>query len=49
MDPFCYLGIKFHKNGNLEQGAKALSEQALKAANQLLALSKRMSFDIKTN
>ena len=40
--------MKFHKNGNLEPGVKALSEQALKAANQLLALSKRMSFDVKT-
>ena len=48
MDSFCYLGMKFHKNGNLEPGVKALSEQALKAANQLLALSKRMSFYIKT-
>ena len=46
MDSFCYLGMKFYKN--LEPGVKALSEQALKAANQVLALSKRMSFDIKT-
>ena len=38
VDSFCYLGMKFHKNGNLEPGVKALSEQALKAANQLLAL-----------
>ena len=36
------------QNGNLEPGVKTLSEQALKAANQLLALGKRMSFDIKT-
>ena len=49
MDSFCYLGMKFHRNGNLEPGVKVLSEQALKAANQLLALSKRMSFDIKLN
>ena len=48
VDSFCYLGMKFHKNGNLEPGVKALFEQALKAANQLLALSKRMSFDVKT-
>ena len=48
MDSFCYLAMKFHKNGNLEPGVKALSEQALKAANQVLALSKRMRFDIKT-
>ena len=32
---FCYLGMKFHKNGYLEPGVKALTEQALKAANQL--------------
>ena len=48
VDSFCYLGMKFHKNGNLEPSVKALSEQALKAANQLLALSKRMSYDVKT-
>ena len=47
MDSFCYLGMKFHKNGNLEPRVKALMEQALKAANKFLALSKRMSFDIK--
>ena len=47
MESFCYLGMKFHENGNLELGVKALSEQALNAANQLLALSKRRSFDIK--
>ena len=40
--------MKFNKNGSLKPGVKALSEQALKAANQLLALSKRMSFDVKT-
>ena len=28
VDSFCYLGMKFHKNGNLEPGVKALSEQA---------------------
>ena len=48
VDAFCYLGMKFHYNGNLEPGIKALSDQALKAANQLLALSKRMCFDVKT-
>ena len=48
VDSFCYLGMKFHKNCNLEPGVKALSEQALKAVNQLLALTKRMSFDVKT-
>lgn len=48
VDSFCYLGMKFTYNGNLEPGVKALSDQALKAANQLLALFKRMSFDVKT-
>ena len=48
VDSFCYLGMKFHYNGNLEPGIKALSDQALKATNQLLALFKRMSFDVKT-
>ena len=40
--------MKFHYNGNLEPGIKALSDQALKAINQLLALFKRMKFDEKT-
>ena len=40
--------MKFHYNGNLEPGIKALSDQALKATNQLLALFKRMKFDVKT-
>ena len=48
VDSFCYLGMKFHYNGNLEPGIKALSGQALKATNQLLALFKRMKFDVKT-
>ena len=48
VDSFCYLGMKFHYNGNLEPGIKALSDQALKATNQLLALFKRMKFDVKT-
>ena len=33
VDSFGYLGMKFHYNGNLEPGIKALSDQALKAAN----------------
>ena len=37
VDSFCYLGIKFHKNGYLEPGINALSEQALTAAKLLLA------------
>ena len=48
VDWFRYLGMKFHYNGNLEPGVKALSDQALKAANNLLALFKRMSFEVRT-
>ena len=48
VDSFCYLGMKFYYTGNLEPGIKAQSDQALKATNQLLALFKRMSFDVKT-
>ena len=48
VDWLCDLGMKFHYNGNLEPGVKALSDQALKAANNLLALFKRMSFDVRT-
>ena len=48
VDSFCYLGMKFHYNGNIEPGIKALSDQALKATNQLLSLFKRMKFDVKT-
>ena len=40
--------MKFQYNGNLKPSIKALSDQALKAANQLLALFKRMSFDVQT-
>ena len=39
--------MKFHLNGNLKPGIKALSDQALKAKNQLLALFKQMGFDFK--
>ncbi|MCG7875093.1 MAG: reverse transcriptase family protein [Candidatus Thiodiazotropha endolucinida] len=48
VDSFTYLGMKFKFNGNLEDGIKALSDQAMKATNQLLALFKRMNFDVKT-
>ena len=34
--------------GSVEFTSKALSDQALRAANGLLALFKRLSFDIKT-
>ena len=48
VDWLCDLGMKIHYNWNLEPGVKALSDQALKAANNLLALFKRMNFDVRT-
>ena len=48
VDNFCYLGLKINYTGNVEFTTKALSDQALRAANGLLALFKRLSFDIKT-
>ena len=44
VESFCYLGFKFYYTGSLEPGVKALSDQALKATNCLLALFKRISF-----
>ena len=43
-----YLGLKINHTGNVEFTTKTLSDQALRAANGLLALFKRLSFDIKT-
>ena len=40
--------MKFQYNGNLEPSIKAISDQALKAANQLLVLFKRIIFYVKT-
>lgn len=48
VDSFCYLGLKLHYNGNLEMTTKTFSDQAARAANNLLALFKRLSFDVKT-
>ena len=48
VDSFTYLGMKFTANGSLEAGAKALSDQALRAVNNLLGLFQRVHFDIKT-
>ena len=48
VDMFCYLGLKINYTGNIEFTTKALSDQALRAANGLLALFKRLSFDIMT-
>ena len=50
VDDFCYLGVKLHYTGNLdlEMTTKTLSDQAARVANNLLALFKRLSFDVKT-
>ena len=40
--------MKFTANGNLEAGAKALSDQALRAVNNLLGLFQKVHFDIMT-
>ena len=48
VDSFSYLGIKFTSNGSQEAGVKALSDQALRAVNNLLGLFRRVYFDIKT-
>ena len=48
VESFCYLEMKFHYTGNLEPGVKALSDQALRATNCLLAPFKRVSIDLKT-
>ena len=48
VDAFCYLGVKLYYTGNLEMTTKTLSVQAARAANNLLALFKRLSFDVKT-
>ena len=47
VESFCYLGLKLCYNGNIEMMTKTLSEQALRAANNLLALFKRLAFDVK--
>ena len=48
VDSFSHLGVKFTSNGSLEAGVKALSDQALRAVNNLLGLFQRVYFDIKT-
>ena len=48
VDNFCYLGAKFYYNGNMNHAAKSLSEQALRAMNNLLSLFTRIPLDIKT-
>ena len=48
VDSYIYLGMKFTLNGSFETGIKPLSDQALKAVNNLLSLFQRVHFDIKT-
>ena len=48
VDNFCYLGAKFYYNGNMNHAAKSLSEQALRAMNNLLSLFTRIPLDVKT-
>ena len=40
--------MKFTANGSLKAGGKALSDQALRAVNNLLGLFQRVGLDIKT-
>ena len=42
----CYLGFKLYYNGNVEMMTKTLPEQTLRAANNQLALFKRLAFDV---
>ena len=48
VDNFCYLGAKFLYNGNMKLVAKSLSEQALRAMNNLMSLFTRIDLDVKT-
>ena len=38
VDSFCYLGLKINYTGHVEFTTKALSDQALRAANGLLCI-----------
>lgn len=49
VDSFCYLGLKINYTGNVEFTTKALSDQALRAANGLLALFKRCHLILRLN
>ena len=48
VESFIYLGMKLVKNGNLMYAVKTLSDQALRAMNNLLILFKKIKLDIKT-
>ena len=46
VENFCYLGIKFSKNGLFKQAVSALHDQANRAMMNLFQLFKRTKFDI---
>jgi hypothetical protein len=48
VDSFCYLGIQFFYTGSMVNAVKTLSDQALKAYNNLLSVFSRIKLDIKT-
>jgi hypothetical protein len=48
VESFCYLGIKFTKNGLLKNAIKALSDQSLRAVNGLYTIFTRLKLDVKT-
>ena len=48
VDSFCYLGIKFTRNGSLIEAISTLSDQALKALNGLYVIFSRVYMDVKT-
>ena len=48
VDSFCYLGVSFHYNGNMNNAVKCLNDQALRAYNCLLSVFSRVNLDVKT-
>ena len=48
VDSFCYLGIKFTRNGSFIEAISTLSDQALKALNGLYSMFSRVYMDVKT-
>ena len=48
VNSFVYLGIVFTSNGSLNGSVKALSEQAIKAYHNLIAVFNKVKLDIKT-
>lgn len=48
VDNFCYLGVNFTYTGNMKHAVKALSDQALRAYNNLLSIFDRLQLDVRT-